>query len=585
MIASYLCVLGAAQSGDGRLTSLPPARSAAVADDLAVEIKNLDPRLEGWETEAFNSAAGARISALGKALHDPSHLDASLLAELVGAGFTCADLRPDELHLVSTNGPLSVRRGAPGAAQERGADGFARALRDLCAAYAAGAEVHLKNKIVGIDDAGGGKYASNHLIILFGSNGPGTTQQTCDWRVEWEWSDKSSDPRMLAVRCTRYEEVVASGPILSDCTEAVLGANAAWKELLLRGTDDWCRRIDLAAGMNQYAHNGLAVGDVDGDGLEDLYLCQGGGLPNKLFLHLPDGRARDVSAEWGVDWLDESRAALILDLDNDAAPELVISTENSVLVMRRVRGRPGFELAREIAFPGGYSIAAADVDGDKLLDLYVCRYATANQPNGLPAPYHDAENGPTNALWRNLGGLAFEDATAKFGLDHNNTRFSFAAEWADYDEDDDLDLYVANDFGRNNLYRNEGGRFRDVAGSAGVEDISAGMGVSFGDFDGDARLDIYISNMFSSAGQRIAYQRAFLPELGADVRGQFQRHARGNSLFKSRGDGTFDDVTMRAGVSLGRWAWGAQFVEIDGDGRPDLFVPNGFITNEDTEDL
>lgn len=570
---------------DGRLTPLPAERASALPDKLEGEMKNLDPRLEGWDTEAFNSAAGAQISALGKLLHDPAHVDTAALAPLLASDFSCGPLRPEELTQVFASGVLRVLRGTPGSRSLVGAEGFARALRELGGAYEAGADVHLKSKIVSVDDHGAGRLACNALIMMWGDSGPGVTQQTSDWTIEWDWSESGKPPRMLSVRCTRYEESITSGAILSDCSEAVLGANAAWKQHLLRGTDDWCRRIDLAAGMNQYAHNGLAIGDVDGDGLEDLYLCQGGGLPNKLFLHQPDGTARDQSAEWGVDWLDETMAALILDLDNDGTNELVLSTAGGVLVMRRASGKPGFELARELPFPGGYSLAAADVDGDTRLDLYVCRYATANLPNGLPTPYHDANNGPSNALFRNKGELEFEDVTAKLGLDHNNRRFSFAAEWADYDEDGDLDLYVANDFGRNNLYRNENGRFRDVAGEAGVEDISAGMGVSFGDYDGDAKLDIYVSNMFSSAGQRIAYQRAFQPALDAAVRGQFQRHARGNSLFRNRGDGSFEDVTLESHVGMGRWAWGSQFVELDGDGRPDLFIPNGFITNEDNEDL
>ncbi len=84
-----------------------------------------------------------------------------------------------------------------------------------------------------------------------------------------------------------------------------------------------------------------------------------------------------------------------------------------------------------------------------------------------------------------------------------------AASWEDYDQDGDLDLYVANDFGRNNLYRNDDGQFVDVAAEAGVEDISAGMSVSWGDYNNDGQADLYVGNMFSSAGNRVTYQRQF----------------------------------------------------------------------------
>ena len=90
---------------------------------------------------------------------------------------------------------------------------------------------------------------------------------------------------------------------------------------------------------------------------------------------------------------------------------------------------------------------------------------------------------------------------------------------------------MATDFGRNNLYRNDGGKFLDVAAAAGVEDVSAGMSVTWGDYNQDGWLDIYVSNMFSSAGQRVTYQRRFKSAAEDPVRSLFQRHARGNSLF------------------------------------------------------
>jgi hypothetical protein len=111
------------------------------------------------------------------------------------------------------------------------------------------------------------------------------------------------------------------------------------------------------------------------------------------------------------------------------------------------------------------------------------------------------------------------------------------------------------------------------------------MGGSFGDFDGDGHLDLYVSNMVSSAGQRIAYQHRFLPGVSESVRAQFERHARGNTLFRNRGDGSFEDVSEHSRSGMGRWAWGAQFCDVDNDGALDIFVPNGFITNEETQDL
>ena len=188
-------------------------------------------------------------------------------------------------------------------------------------------------------------------------------------------------------------------------------------------------------------------------------------------------------------------------------------------------------------------------------------------------------------LLRNLGSLQFQNVTERVGLDQNNRRFSLAAAWEDFDNDGDQDLYVSNDYGRNNLYRNDDENFVDVAAEAGVEDIAAGMSVSWADYNHDGHVDLYVDNMFSAAGGRLVYQPGF--QSGADdaVRGHFQRHARGNTLFENLGDGRFRDRSVDARVTMGRWAWGSMFVDINNDGSEDLIVANGFMTNQKSDDL
>ena len=171
------------------------------------------------------------------------------------------------------------------------------------------------------------------------------------------------------------------------------------------------------------------------------------------------------------------------------------------------------------------------------------------------------------------------------GLDQNNDRFSFAPAWADYDEDGWPDLLVANDFGRKNLYRNLGlvdgrVRFKDVAREAGVEDYGAGMSAAFLDYDNDGRLDIYTGNMWTSAGQRVTAAKGFKPDASPEIREIYRRHARGNSLFRNRGDGTFEDVTLEARAEFGRWAWSSDAFDFDNDGWEDLYVANGMFTRD-----
>jgi hypothetical protein len=111
------------------------------------------------------------------------------------------------------------------------------------------------------------------------------------------------------------------------------------------------------------------------------------------------------------------------------------------------------------------------------------------------------------------------------------------------------------------------------------------MGLAIEDFDKDGWMDIYVSNMFSAAGNRTTNHASFKVKSSDQVKDAFKRHARGNTLLKNSGDGTFQDVSEAAGVTLGRWAWSTNFIDMNNDGWHDLLVCNGYITNEDTRDL
>jgi hypothetical protein len=171
------------------------------------------------------------------------------------------------------------------------------------------------------------------------------------------------------------------------------------------------------------------------------------------------------------------------------------------------------------------------------------------------------------------------------GLDANNRRHSLAASWEDYDNDGDMDLYVANDYGQNCLYRNDGGKFTDVAAEANVIDFGSGMSVSWADFDRDGWMDLYVANMFSSAGNRITDQAKFRSEDDQQIRQRYRRFAKGNTLFQNLRDGTFREIGAEANVEMGRWAWSSPFLDINNDGWEDIVVANGFLTTEDTGDL
>jgi hypothetical protein len=111
------------------------------------------------------------------------------------------------------------------------------------------------------------------------------------------------------------------------------------------------------------------------------------------------------------------------------------------------------------------------------------------------------------------------DVTGRAGLDQNNNHFSFACGWADYNSDGWPDLYVANDFGQKNLYRNNGdGTFTDVASEAGVLDTGAGMSVCWLDYDNDGRQDLYVADVWTAVGLRLTAQDGFIPHAPERVR-------------------------------------------------------------------
>ncbi len=186
----------------------------------------------------------------------------------------------------------------------------------------------------------------------------------------------------------------------------------------------------------------------------------------------------------------------------------------------------------------------------------------------------------------NEGNATFVDRTEAAGLNAHNDRYSFACSWGNYNSNGFPDLYVANDFGRSNLYRNNGdGTFTDVSADTHVEDVGAGMSACWSDFDNDGNQDIYAANMWSSSGQRVSTQKIFHENAPEEIRAFYRRHARGNSLYRNQGDGKFQNISTQAGVEMGRWSWCSDFWDFDHDGYPDLYVANGYISGPERNDL
>jgi Tfp pilus assembly protein PilF/peroxiredoxin len=362
---------------------------------------------------------------------------------------------------------------------------------------------------------------------------------------------------------------------------------------MLRGVDHWRTVLDAACGIDVYGNNGIAAGDFDNDGFDDIYVCQPAGLPNRLYRNRGDGTFEDATEKAGLGVLDSTACALFADFENKGLQDLLVVCGNGPLLFLN-QGNGKFSLKRDafkFSHPpqGTFTHAAvADYNHDGRLDIYFCLYSyyLGLDQYHYPTPYFDARNGPPNFLFHNEGDANFTDQTEAAGLSAENDRYSFACAWGNSNSNGWLDLYVANDFGRNNLYRNNGdGTFTAVSEEAGVQDVGAGMSACWFDSNNDGNQDIYVSNMWSAAGLRVSEQEPFHEKDPESIRSFYRQHARGNSLYQNVGGGRFKNVSAATGVEAGRWAWSSDAWDFDHDGYPDLYVANGYISGPDTRDL
>jgi len=541
---------------------------------------------EGWSSEAFAEKASAALKSLAAQI---------VAGEEITSDATCSALRPSTGFntLRPATPPFVVRRWDRNTARKEGLTTLAPALGNLRSAFGADGPARAEFKLFGV--------AGNTTRQYFSASGPsadGLLEIEATWNIKWNAEGTVIEEVWLEA----HEETLATkrkSPLFTDVTDAVLPRDPEIRRQYLHGTDYWRQRIEVFNRMFKFAYCGLAIGDADGDGLDDLFSCQNGGLPNRLFLQNKDGTLRDATARSGLGILDATQGALFLDLDNDGDQDLVATTPSAVVFYENTGGAKFVARLRSRVAENGYSLAAIDYDGNGFLDIYVCRYQADKKKGAqlaVPVPYFNANNGGANYLIRNRGPgegvwLKLDDATAEAGLDAKNSRFSFAAVWDDLDSDGDFDLYVANDFGRNVCYLNglvpDGvARFREVAMASGLKDGGFGMSVTTADFNRDGRRDLYVGNMFSAAGNRVTRQSKFRPGDDDDLKAEFQRMARGNSLYLGRKDGLgFDDISVASGTTMGRWSWSSIAADINNDGWEDLLVANGYVTGPQPDDL
>jgi len=374
--------------------------------------------------------------------------------------------------------------------------------------------------------------------------------------------------------------------------------------------------------------SGVALGDINNDGLCDIYLCRLDGS-NHLYLNQGKWRFKEVGGKFGVDCAGmDSTGASFADLDGDNDVDLIVNSVSSETVIYRNDGDRFQQVSAEpeaLIIPGGTSIAIADIDGNGLLDFYVTHYRDStlmDMPNtdfnfrnikGRREIYSVngtkvkgskfenrfrinskggiEENGLPDVLYYNMGGMKFTKSLVdgnRFqdsrGVPLKNIPYEWglAVMFRDINRDGLPDLFVCNDFDtEDRLWLNIGkGRFRE-APSYGLRKTSMfSMGVDFADINRDSLDDFVVLDMLNRDRKtrqnqmppRLIYQP--LPGQYLD-RPQYMR----NTLFLNRGLGVFSEIAFFAGIQASDWSWCPVFLDVDLDGYEDLLITNGVERN------
>ncbi len=364
------------------------------------------------------------------------------------------------------------------------------------------------------------------------------------------------------------------------------------------------RPVDDAARTYKAVHydhgNGLAVADVDGDGLHDIYFVNQIGA-NQLWRNLGDGRFEDATLAAGVAVDDRvSVSASFADIDNDGDADLYVTAvrAGNLLFENDGSGRFSDVTAQSGTGYAGHSSSAVffDYDADGLLDLYVANagrytserlrpmsvdpvgnpYESGNYefPDGLEDAFEGhlyPDRSESSVLYRNLGGGRFADVTEEAGL--ADAAWSGDATPLDVNGDGLPDLYVLNMQGHDRLYENVGGRFV-LSEDAFPRTPWGAMGVKAFDYDNDGDADLFVTDMHSDMSEDIgperekAKSRMQWPEIFLRSGG---RSIYGNAFYENQGDGSYREVSNELGAE-NYWPWGLSVGDLNADGHQDAFV-------------
>src|SRR5213594_1034445 len=351
-----------------------------------------------------------------------------------------------------------------------------------------------------------------------------------------------------------------------------------------------------------YIYNGagVAVGDINNDGLPDLFFS-GNMVSSRLYLNKGNMQFEDITERAGVKTNRWCTGATMVDINNDGFLDIYVSVSGAgagskgvdranLLFINNGNGTFTEAAAKYGIADTGFTTNAVflDYDGDGDLDLFLLNDSPKDFARGAadthPAGVKSDSPAGWNTLYRNNGDGTFTDVSREAGI-LRQIGYGLGVVVADVNRDGKPDIYVSNDVAPNDvLYINNGdGTFTDKAGAWLKHTSFAGMGVDIADFNNDGWPDIVQMDMMPAALQGRKRMSGYLTHGGRmDLRRRgFRDDYDVNSLQLSNGvtqsgDIIFSEIAGLAGVAYTDWSWGPLFGDFDNDGYKDIFVTNGY---------
>jgi len=309
-----------------------------------------------------------------------------------------------------------------------------------------------------------------------------------------------------------------------------------------------------------------AVIDIDGDGVEELFL--GGGIDQDDAFYKFDGtKFVDITQQtsWSKTRPDKTFGSIALDLDNDGDTDLLITRQSGVWLYTNDGGKfSGVKLDLEFDSKSvPLSVAVSDLNRDGLFDMYVTGYIARKHVEG--ETIFNKVYGGVSALYLNKGNNKFDNITKESGLYYQHN--TFQGIFIDVDGDNLEDLVVAHDTGTVKTWKNLGGlKFKDMPNPTS-DYFSYPMGIGVSDYNNDGRPDFYFSNVGSTTPDAI-------------VRGDLRDDQVLNKkwiMFENKGGFEFEDVAEKVKLADYEFSWGALFEDFNLDGRDDLVVSENYV--------